>query len=420
MILIKIIKEKIIWANKRAIKRIEYLSSRGELDKLLNYIKFRHIFLTDLKKYHALYSLIKKIEDLEFTPKKLLLQNNDDLMIISTSVWGEAYLYLFEHVFIPSFLSNSATQQVALNRKILFNIYTASIHVKEIRRITSKISRVEVNIIDIGNLISSQKSLLDSSFRYSIYGAFHNADLIVAKKINADYMPISPDNVHSFGSLQAYIDCIDQGFKVVFVSGLRVQREEFLKELLTYYDVKTGELLISGSDLVALSANNIHHEFRRYFLFNDNNKVPEVMSLRIYPRKYYFQMNSYHLHPVMISKNQLKKINKTDYFTVDSGLIKHLNIDKDNFDDEIKVIESSDIACMVDLSTLYKDINLNVFIDNEYTEEHERKQREYFSSSIYHWNFSKNIIYSSQKPLMYRTFENCNNKLSIVKLSGDK
>ena len=407
-----------VYFENKLKKYLNFLISNGSLNFIIFYTFFLKNLHSYFSKYYKLFLFVRNAQNLKFFPQFIQEKiNNQNLpvLIISLSLWGDKYIHLFNNFFLPSFLPNATVDEISKSRLIIVNLYTSSNYMLIIKTIIENkkydLNNIIFNIIDTGNDIINMYNLADNNFKYTLYGAFHICDLVISKKMNADFLPIAPDGVHSFNSLSNYINLLDSGYNVLLLTGLRIQAETSIPTIEKYYDYKNNSLTINGAELTSIAANNIHHEFRRYFLFNCNNKIPETMSLRIYPYENYFKMNSYHLHPILISSRLLKNISKLSYDTVDAGIINHLNVDSKSYIDKIKVIDDSNIGCMVDLSYLYPNISLGVFVDNIYSYEFANSQKKIFNKEINLFNFDADILFLSYKKLNYRTFENENGKL---------
>lgn len=317
-------------------------------------------------------------------------------VIIAISVWGERYINLFTRYFIPSILSPNNLPALSRSRDISFDIYTTDEFVAHIKRSRSfrklrQYARVEF-IRFSRELLTTPEYQRNPAYRYRIYGGFHHLSIEHARAVNADVICIAPDGVHSDGSFANYARFVDQGYHGVLFTSMRGQAETLLPILDAIRDEKIQVLTLPARKLVALSAAHVHHNFKRFIMTKGNRGIPPGLSLMFFPNPHGFYIRCFHIHPIILSAEAIKKDIAFDYFTVDSNSLTRMFPEAETWK-RLKIIQDSDEGMMLDLTHTYEE---EVYPECEFTPEHLIRQLPGYRANHF-WNFSHRIVYHTDE-----------------------
>lgn len=372
------------------------LIKEGKLEIGVEFYKcLKNIFPDIFHPYFTLYNLIfekqKKYRSLTFNQKF-----KKKIIIISFSVWGDQYIFLFMNYSIPSMLAKGNIPKIAENRCIQIDIFTTLEDKNKIERHDNFINlknfcNINFIIFPTSLIKSEEYSRNSDELRYMIYGGFHHLSIERARAYKADIMCLGPDNVHSNDSLGNYVKFLDEGYPIVLFTAIRGQAE-FLEIEFDKLKNNNGTLEISANEMVNLSTKFIHHDFLKYIVLSD--KVAEWQSQFFIPNKKGFYIRGFHLHPVVISSQVIKKQIDWDFSTADNTMIHTLFPNKKNWE-KFKVICDSSEGIMIDMT--YKQSgtkNSKVNIDENYL----NKISNSFNNN-HLWNFRHQIYYNTNKKI---------------------
>lgn len=350
--------EKIVLIAASAQRVGMRLIERGDLSGGQRFFEsLVQIFPDVMRPYVLLYGqmleLTKRYRSIAKTATDQLEPRN---LIISIVVWGDRYTDLMLKYFIPSLLSPGNVPRLAQMRKIYFEIYTTPNLVPVIKnsRAYQELARlVKIEFIEFAEeIVSGPEYARNSNLRYHVYGGFHHMSIERARALGADLLCIAPDGIHSDGSYSNYVRMIDEGYKAIMFTGSRGQIEALAPILDRMRDEDTQSLSLPPRTLVLLTAKYVHNDFQRFVLTKNNRLVPEVLSLMFFPHAHGFFVRSFHLHPIVIAAEALRKDIIFDYQTVDANLISRMFPDPSEWH-SIKVIDDTDDGVMLDLAYAY-------------------------------------------------------------------
>jgi tetratricopeptide (TPR) repeat protein len=319
-------------------------------------------------------------------------------LIVAIPVWGDAYVRLFTRYFIPSILSANNLPALSQIRRISFDVYTtggfgeaiensASCH--ELRRYA------EVNFTTFpGEILSDPAYTQYPGFKHRMSGAFHHVSIEHARALDADLICISPDSIHSDGALTNYIRFIDQGYKAVLFTAMRGQAETLLPVLDAMRDETTQTLTLPVRKLVALNAANVHHDFKRYVMTKDNRGIPPGLSHMFFPNPHGFYIRCFHIFPVALAAEAVRRDVAFDYFTLDSNFLSRLFPDAESWK-QLKVIQDSDDGVMLDLAFSYEELK---YEEREFSREQLLRQLPGYRANHF-WHFTHRIVYRTDQPI---------------------
>ena len=315
-------------------------------------------------------------------------------LIIALTVWGDRYVHFMTNYFFPSILSANNVPLLSTIRDVQVDLYTTPQHVDAIRSAPSyqALSRfAKIDIIEFSErIIKSAEYSRNPNLRYMIYGGFHHAAIEHARSIRADIICIAPDGVHSDGSFTNYARFVDKGYKAVLFTSTRCQAETILPIFDRMRDPTSQSLTLPPRELVAIGAQNIHHDFQRYLMVKENRHVPEILTLMLFPQPHGFYMRCLHIHPIIVAAEALERPIAFDYGTVDSTFMTRMFPDPADWQ-SIKVIDDSDDGMMMDLTDAFA---MQTYPERAFALQHLIDQLPHFKSNHF-WNFGHRIDYHS-------------------------
>ncbi len=319
-------------------------------------------------------------------------------LIIALAVWGDRYIDLFTRYFIPSILSANNLPALSRIREISFDIYIPAKFIDAIKKSASyrELRRyAEVDFITFSqDMLASPEYQRNPAYRYHIYGGFHHLSIEHARAMNADVICIAPDGVHSDGSFTNYAQFVDQGYKAVLFTSMRGQAETLVPILDSMRDENTQSLTLPARTLVALSAAHVHHNFKRFILTKGNRGIPPGLSLMFFPNPHGFYIRCFHIHPIILAAEAIKKDIAFDYFTVDSNSLLRLFPDPEDWK-YLKIIQDSDDGMMMDLTYTYEE---ETYPECEFEPEQLLRQLPGYRANHF-WHFSHRIVYHTNETI---------------------
>lgn len=218
--------------------------------------------------------------------------------VFSTPVWGAGHIGLFVDVCLPSLLAPSNLSNLATNRHNVYLIYTrpedeAALRAASVFHRLSEIMSVKVILIH-NNLDMPHRAMSDCHI-----DSMHRADATDAAAV---FVP--PDCVWSDGSMVRLETLARSGKTVVYISGVRLDRDTFVSELAAHYTEDRNVLALSARDLVALGLRHLHPIARTHFFEEyDGDLMPANLAWTVPDEG--ILLRCFHLHPLMV-KPQVK------------------------------------------------------------------------------------------------------------------
>ena len=315
--------------------------------------------------------------------------------IVSLTVWGDRYADLLLRYFLPSMLAPGNIPEVARRREVCFEIYTTPDLASKIERapiVSALREHAAFRIVTFPtSLIESAEYRREPNTRYYIYGGFHHVSMARAGVRGADLFCIAPDGVHADGSFGSYIGMIDEGAEAVVFTSVRGQAEHLLPELDAYRH-DSGALCIPPRKLVGLAVQNVHHDFARYVLAPEVSHAPQNMSIYLIPTRTGFVVRAFHLHPIALSADCLRRSAEWDFSTVDGNMMARIFKDPDDWK-KIRIVETSDQGAMMDLTYQMEEFP---FPERRFSPEELTQAARHFEP-LHHWYFSHRILYEADQ-----------------------
>lgn len=358
--------------------------------------------------------LVHRTNKIKYVRSHLQKRYPRKVMVVSVSVWGARYMNLFFNIFLPSFLDIETIADLNKRYQIILVVHTSETDMAEVARriayLGDNFVSVEIEPID-DRLFKSP----EVDIKYELYALNHTLDLQFAQQLNAVYVPIAPDGLHSHRSLLNYINKIESGKSVVLISALRAQAEYVIPHLAD--QLSTFSLKIKPELVVKFGLENIHHSFYRYFLYPENNKAPDYLPLLLEPVENGVLINSKHLHPIAIDTEKLQLLPLSSQ-TIDAGLCFQLTRELKFDSEKIFVVQDSSIGVMIDLTYRSPELLDSIFVDRDFNQKYLNEQKFKFYRPEECWNFAQTIWYHSDEKVAHRFFRNSEAGLVPTRISS--
>ena len=225
--------------------------------------------------------------------------------VFSTPVWGAGHVGLFVNVGLPSLLAPGNLPGLTLNPKSRYLIYTLAEYEKDLKAAPSfqHLSRIlPVEIIPIlQEIISPHRVMSDC----------HVDSVSRAEEISGAVVFLPPDCIWSDGSMVRLEALTRSGKSVVHMSGVRLDRDGFVPELIDRYSEGRAVLSLKSRDLVAMGLRHLHpiahsHFFEEY----EGELMPANLVWSVSGEG--LLLRCFHLHPLMVKmQTPLVKFNST-------------------------------------------------------------------------------------------------------------
>jgi tetratricopeptide (TPR) repeat protein len=377
------------------------LIARGELARGAAFFDEASEGFPDIcRGYALLFGLMNRLTVYYRMQPPLVAGSARRRLIIALSVWGDRYVDLFLRYFIPSLLSPNNLPALRHIRDVSFDISAPERFIKSIKEsaIYAELRRYsDVNFIAFSDeILASPEYSLFPAYRYHIYGGFHHIAIEHARAMGADVICIAPDGVHSDGSFTNYARFVDQGYKAVLFTATRGQAETLLPILDSLRDENTQSLTLPSRTLVALSLAHVHHNFKRFIMTKGNRGIPPGLSLMFFPNRHGFHIRCFHIHPIILAADAVKKDIAFDYFTVDSNSLSRLFPDPESWK-QIKIIEHSDDGVMMDLAYSSEE---EQYPECEFEPAQLLRQLPGYGANHF-WHFSRRIVYHTDDDIEF-------------------
>ena len=210
-----------------------------------------------------------------------------------THVWGREYLDTFLDTSLPSQLASGNVPALPAGSR--YRILTRSIHREELNthpmvRALRKVIPVDIVVIDA---LDRQKGV---ARQHDLMKACHQRAVADVLEANAAIIFLSADFIFSADALAAVVQRHRQGYRAVVNTGLRLNKESFLRHL----DQSRAPLAaLSSRELMRMALPHLHP--------HTTSKFADARSSSLFPTAVYWRVGSdgllarcLHLHPLMV------------------------------------------------------------------------------------------------------------------------
>jgi hypothetical protein len=256
-----------------------------------------------------------------------------------TPVWGRAYVDTYLDLVLPSQLAPNNIPAIPHTSKSRYIICTTRDDAETIKgsryfRLLEDILPVDLLIVDAS--IASPHEVMSDCYRQGILAADAN-----------DAVPafLTPDLIHADGNFRALWRWIEEGKHVVFVTGIRTEKEGVTADLKPSFLASNGAIVIQPRDLVRIGLENLH-TIGRASLFKEGDE--DLIPANLYWRagKEGLIARCFHLHPIVVRPQQMNAVFRgtvdDDYVEVACPNPDHDYVVSDS--DEFMMIEVSDAS----------------------------------------------------------------------------
>ena len=195
-------------------------------------------------------------------------------ILLGISAWG-GYLDTFFQYGLPSLMAEGNLPALAKEYEILFQIHTDK---EGFARFFNKLPYSCNMVIDVTN-----------EDKYEQLGRHQYKDLVLAKKMGADYHLLHPDFVYSDNCFSGVLKAIERGHKAIVRLVVSTVAEDILPEL---------DRPRSAIDLSTLAFQHRHPGIRNWFVTGNGYPGTHVLA---FVGKDTIRMSSPHASPVYIA-----------------------------------------------------------------------------------------------------------------------
>lgn len=255
----------------------------------------------------------------------------------STPVWGDNHLNLFKTVCLPSLLAPDNLPALKDASECLYLIYTRPDDEVRLRR-SAAFRRLE-------KLMPVQVKLIQEPIEvpHTVMTDCHADTLRQADADGVGAIFIPPDCVWADGCMTSVERIAESGKSVVHTTGIRLNRDTMLPELLKHLRDRKSTLQMKPRDLVKLGLNHLHNiAYSHFWNEHDGGLMPANLYWTVPGEG--LLVRCFHLHPLMV-KPQRKSA--TFEGTIDDDLA--LKACPDNSKDHI--VTDSDEILVFELSS---------------------------------------------------------------------
>ena len=179
---------------------------------------------------------------------------------VITHVWGRAYLDLFLNVCIPNQLASGNVP--ALPPGSRYRILTRSLHLSELDAhpmVNALRERIPVDLV----VVEALERGADATGSYDLMNACHRKAIDDALAADAAIIMLGADLILSNEALAAVVRRHREGFRMVAVTGLRLSKESFLRDL---QQSPAPLSAMCSRELVRLGLRHLHRYTRSMFV----------------------------------------------------------------------------------------------------------------------------------------------------------
>jgi hypothetical protein len=254
-----------------------------------------------------------------------------------TPVWGRVYVRTYLDIVLPSQLAPNNIPAIPDNSQSRYIICTTRDDAKTIKdsRYFRQLEDIlPVDLLTVDASIASPHEVMSDCYRQGILAAEAN-----------DAVPafLTPDLVHADGNFRALWRWIEEGKHVVFVTGIRTEKEGVTADLKASFLASNGAIVIQPRDLVRIGLENLHTIGRAsWFKEGDEDLIPANLYWRAGNEG--LIARCFHLHPIIVCPQRQNTVFRgtvdDDYVEVACPKPDHDYVVLDS--DEFMMIEVSD------------------------------------------------------------------------------
>lgn len=256
-------------------------------------------------------------------------------MIAVTPVWGRPFISLFGAVVLPSFLSQSNFPY--LGRKLLFVLYTTKEDLELLNSYPSfklLLAFVQVRI-----------EYLEQNFEKP-HVIMSQCEEAIAKEAALSDVPaiyLQPDAMLSDGAIKKMFDIWQEGYRVILVPGIRVEKETFLEKVRNYLDDDASVLTIEPRNLMRHTISSLHPISKS--LLVDSKQLASHLS-HLYWRVGESGLLGLcaHIHPILVHAES--ELVHFEGDTLDGGYVASACLDSDKY----YIVSDTDDFAVVEIS----------------------------------------------------------------------
>lgn len=267
--------------------------------------------------------------------------------VISTVLWGEDFLYLFETITLPSLLARRNIPELAGSG----SEYLIHVDIPGLERLkdSSVVQKLAQHITFCFKAINPE---LEKKYpnKYERMNHFHKEAIAYADSKDAPLIFVNPDQVFSDKAIERIVHIVSSGKRAIMVAGLRLSRESAVQALLEHSN-GAGNLALTSRELVTLGAKHLHRWAMAMFWESDEFFCQNPTHLYFGDPERGMIARCWHLHPLVVYP---QKKNCCFDGTIDADFVSKACPDVE----AIHVITDSDELVLYDLTeqSRYEDL----------------------------------------------------------------
>jgi hypothetical protein len=219
--------------------------------------------------------------------------NLDFPFIISTPVWGADHLGLFLDVSLPSLFAAGNLPSLTAHPQNRYLIYTRAEDEERLRAATA--FRHLSSIIPVEVLLISDEIIQP----HSTMSKCHADSMRRADEVGGAGVFLPPDCIWSDQSITALERIARTGKSVIYISGIRLDRDGVSSELAKRHSSDGGVLSLSSRELVSIGMRHLHPIALTHFWKDYGGGLMPANLVWEIPEAGWL-LRCFHLHPLMV------------------------------------------------------------------------------------------------------------------------
>jgi hypothetical protein len=210
---------------------------------------------------------------------------------ILVPVWGEPYCDIFTQISLPSQLAPGNLPSLPHKDRCLYHVLTRPEDEARIRSAESW-RRLE-SVMPVRVELRRDKK----GTSYETMSAYLSDGIALADKDDAASLFFNPDLIFSNGTIAVLVQKVRDGRRVVFTTGIRLQKESVIPEILEFRG--DGAISVTSRDLASVALRNLH-PLSRQNIWTDGNGtlLPATMLWPVGNEG--LLARCFHLHPLLV------------------------------------------------------------------------------------------------------------------------
>ena len=244
--------------------------------------------------------------------------DSGDRYVVPMVVWGDAYLDTLERITLRSLLAegNLPYLRERGETRVLFFTTGAGRARLQHSPVFQELARTVT-----AEFVVFPDELPNHRNPYRLMTAMHLAGLEIARASRSHFLFVAPDLVFSDNFLRSVDQRMRQGADVVFVPGLILELEGFIKAQARRFPAAPHALTIPPRELLELGMRHVHPFVRRAYTFKPNGRRSTV-AVFLWPMAGGgYVVHGFHHTPFLISARAVNRFDGSMFTQIDGDLL---------------------------------------------------------------------------------------------------